>query len=74
MGGKQAREVRGESKRRLLGVVYFDSTSNSPVLINDFDEGSDSLPGDRERREGGQSGSGTWFIWSRARGKRERER
>ena len=35
-------------KRRLLGVVYFYSRSNSPRLINDFDEGSDSVPGDGE--------------------------
>lgn len=41
----------GELKRRLLGVVYFYLKSNLPCLINDFDEGSDCVPGDGERKE-----------------------
>lgn len=38
-------------KRRLPGVVYFYLKSNLPSLINDFDEGSDSVPGDGERKK-----------------------
>lgn len=38
-------------KRRLLGEVYFYLKSNLPSLINDFDEGSDSVPGDGERKK-----------------------
>lgn len=41
----------GGPKRRLLGVVYFYFKSNSPSLINEFDEGSDSVPGDGERKK-----------------------
>lgn len=41
----------GGPKRRLLGVVYFYLKSNLPRLINDFDEGSDSVPGDGERKK-----------------------
>lgn len=37
--------------RRLLGVVYFYLKSNLLRLINDFDEGSDSVPGDGERKK-----------------------
>ena len=32
-------------------VVYFYLKSNLPSLINDFDEGSDSVPGDGERKK-----------------------
>lgn len=41
-------------KRRVLRVVYFYLKSNLPSLINDSDEGSDSVPGDGEmkKREG----------------------
>lgn len=44
--------------RRLLGVVYFYLKSNLLRLINDFDEGSDSVPGDgeKEKRERGVPG------------------
>ncbi len=38
-------------KTRLLDVVYFYLKSNLPSLINDFDEGSDSVPGDGERKK-----------------------
>lgn len=55
-------------KRRLLGVVYFYLKSNLPGLINDFDEGSDSVPGDGERKKRER---GTWFIWTQARRERE---
>lgn len=41
----------GGPKRRLLGVVYFYFKSNSPSLINEFVEGSDSVPGDGERKK-----------------------
>lgn len=41
----------GGPKRRLPGVVYFYLKSNLPSLINDFDEGSDSVPGDGERKK-----------------------
>lgn len=37
--------------RRLVGVVYFHFKSNLPSLINDFDEGSDSVLGDGERKK-----------------------
>lgn len=36
-------------KRRVLRVVYFYLKSNLPSLINDSDEGSDSVPGDGEK-------------------------
>lgn len=41
-------------KRKVLRVVYFYLKSNLPSLINDSDEGSDSVPGDGEmkKREG----------------------
>lgn len=72
--GKNKRGKSGESPGGGCWALFiFYSRSNSPVLINDLDEGSDSVPGDGERRERGESESGTWFIWSRARGKRERE-
>lgn len=59
----------GRPKRRLLGVVYFYLKSNLPSLINDFDEGSDSVPGDGERKRRERE-RGTRFIWSWARGER----
>lgn len=49
-------------RRGLLGVVYFKS--NSLRLINHFDEGTDSVPGDGERTK-------KRFIWSQAREERE---
>lgn len=54
--------------RRLVGVVYFHFKSNLPSLINDFDEGSDSVLGDGERKERERR---TRFIWSWAGGERE---
>lgn len=45
-----ATEIRAP-KRRLLGVVYFYLKSNRPSLINDFDEGSDSVAGEGERKK-----------------------
>lgn len=58
-------------KRRVLRVVYFYLKSNLPSLINDSDEGSDSVPGDGEmkKREGERASR---FIWTRAGGERER--
>lgn len=35
----------------MVVVVYFYLKSNLPSLINDFDEGSDSVPGDGEREK-----------------------
>lgn len=57
----------GGPKRRLLGVVYFYFKSNSPSLINEFVEGSDSVPGEGKRKK---KERGTRFIWSCARGER----
>lgn len=37
--------------RRLVDVVYFYFKSNLSGLINDFDEGSDSVLGDGEREK-----------------------
>lgn len=51
MSIKRAATEIGEPKRRLLGVVYFYLKSNLPSLINDFDEGSDNVPGDGERKK-----------------------
>lgn len=60
-------------KRRVLRVVYFYLKSNLPSLINDSDEGSDSVPGDGEmkKREGERASR---FIWTWAGGERARER
>lgn len=55
-------------KRRLLGVVYFYLKSNLPSLINDSDEGSDSVPGDGKREK--ERERATRFIWTRAGGER----
>lgn len=57
----------GGPKRRLAGVVYFYLKSNLPSLINDSDEGSDSVPGDGERRKRERA---TRFIWTWAGGER----
>lgn len=51
-----------------MGVVYFYLKSNLPSLINDSDEGSDSVPGDGERRK--KRERATRFIWTRAGGER----
>lgn len=56
-------------KSEAAGVVYFYLKSNLPSLINDFDEGSDSVPGHGERRKRER---GTRFIWTWARGESER--
>lgn len=47
---RHAAEIEGP-ERRLLGVVYFYLKSNLPSLINDSDEGSDSVPGDGKRKK-----------------------
>lgn len=57
-------------KRRVLGVVYFYLKSNLPSLINDSDEGSDSVPGDGEMKKG-EGERASRFIWTRAGGERE---
>lgn len=51
----------GRPKWRLEGVVYFYLKSNLPSLINDSDEGSDSVPGDGERKKRERA---TRFIWT----------
>lgn len=43
--------IRRVAKRRLQVLVYFYLKSNLPSLINDFNEGSDSVPGDGEREK-----------------------
>lgn len=53
-GGMSIKRIATENegpKRRLLGIVYFHLKSNLPSLINDSDEGSDSVPGDGERKK-----------------------
>lgn len=57
-------------KRRVLRVVYFYLKSNLPSLINDSDEGSDSVPGDGEMKKG-EGERASRFIWTRAGGERE---
>lgn len=45
--------------------------SNLPSLINEFDEGSDNVPGDGEKKKRERERErGTRFIWPRARGER----
>lgn len=64
-GELSIRRVEG----RLLGVVYFYLKSNLHGLINDFDEGSDSVPGDGKRKKREREPA-TRFIWTLAGGER----
>lgn len=41
----------GAAKSGSVVVIYFYLKSNLPSLINDFDEGSDSVPGDGEGKK-----------------------